>query len=109
MGKYANYDTKERVVLVDLSGLTMTDEIGAALERELLSLAQSLPHKVFAVVCWQDTWLDPAQNQGYGPALAELLSHFRGIVRYGVSNLGTRTAIRAATVKGHLQGTQSHI
>lgn len=109
MAKYSYYDPQERVVFVDLTGLRADPAIVDEVIDEEISIAHTLPEKVFLVVCWKDVVMSPAATERYGQRLPELLKHVRGIVRYDATEVTTRIAIRSQTVVNNLQKAKAHL
>src|SRR5438132_8514479 len=111
MDKRVWYDTEERVIFADLSGLTLTAPLFEQINQAVASLAESLPGPVYMVSNWQDVTLLPEVLPFYGEAASQLLKHpkIAGIVRYNANRLGTRTAIRTQTVNRHLQGSEAFL
>lgn len=109
MGKYSNYDEKEGVILTDLTGLTSSRQTVDEVIDEVIQIADSLPQKTYLVACWKNLQLDKDTADYYGQRLIELLQHVRGIVRYEATDVITRIAIRAETVKHNLQGAKANI
>jgi hypothetical protein len=109
MGKYAVYDPTENVIFTDFTGLTITQEIMAAVLQDCITAAQALlPNKVYVLACWENVQMVMDGNT-YGEYVGQLLQHVKGIIRYGANNLLVNVIIRNQTVKHHFQNTQSHL
>ena len=103
------YDTTERVLLIDFTGVTLTSELLEQILHRIIDITKNLPHKVYALTCWKDAILPPEVSEQYGLTTAELLKYVRGIVRYESNIMLTNVTIRANTVRLHLQGSRSNL
>ena len=109
MGKYATYDSTEKVISTDLTGLIGTPQIVDEVMDEIIAVAKTLPEKVFMIVCWKDVKMDPVTSEHYGQRLPDLLNYLRGIIRYDATEITTRLAIRAKNIKYQTQNAKTHI
>lgn len=110
MGKYCYYDEVEKVIFVDLTGLSVeTSQIVDEVVDEGIGLAKTLPKKVFQVVCWKNVTMSPIATERYGERLPELMKYLSGIVRYDATEVTTRIAIRSMTVTNNIQKAKAHI
>ncbi len=103
------YDPQLEVIFIDYSGITLTKAMLEQVLEEVKEITDTLPQKVFVASCLQDTKFDIDLDEDFGRLTAELLTHVRGVIRYGVTNTFTNITIRTNTVKKRLQGIQSHI
>jgi hypothetical protein len=109
MSERINYDPAEQVVWIDLSNLTLTQPVVDELMGALISLARSLPQKVYALICWKDTVVPAKDIEYYGKKSAEALPYFKGFVRYEATNPFSNIAIRSQAVVNNAQGSRANI
>ena len=102
------YDQIEQVVWIDLSNLRLSQSALDELVAGLSKLAQSLPQKVYALVCWKDTLIPPQASEYYGLKSTELLQYFKGLIRYEATNPFTNITIRSQAVLTHTQGSKAN-
>src|SRR5438067_1402848 len=92
MSNYSQYDAENDVLICNLTGLrgdntTIVDIV----VDEVLDILKTLDHKVFVLVCWTNATLLPPVVEHYGKRIAEVRQYALGMVRYGASDLYTRT------------------
>jgi hypothetical protein len=109
MGKYSYYDAKEGVIFTDLTGLTSNRRTVDEVVDELLAVIRSVPKKVYLVACWKDVALDKDTAEYYGQRATEVAKQILGTVRYDTTDVVTRIALRAETVKHSLQRGKANI
>jgi hypothetical protein len=109
MAKRVVYDPEADVVITDLSELTLTREILDETVQALIETATSLPHKVFALICWRNTIIPRELSDYYGQASAKLQTYYLGAIRYEANNPYTNVVIRTQIIKTHRTQRPSNI
>jgi hypothetical protein len=109
MVKRVVYDPQADVVITDLSELTLTREILDETVQALIEMATSLPHKVFALICWRNTIIPSELSDYYGQSSAKLQTYYLGALRYEANNAYTNVVIRTQIIKTHRTQRHSNI
>jgi hypothetical protein len=109
MQERVNYDPVEDVVWIDLSNLSLTDEIIDSFVAVVLALTVTISHKVYALVNWHNTHIPLELADYYGQESAKVASHFLGLLRYAVSDPYANVTIRMQTLRNHVAGASAHI
>lgn len=103
------YDPQEDVVLIDLSNLKIDHSIVDQFNTVAIKLAAKLPHRVYALVCWENTEILPDTIEYYGEHSAKVVKYYKGLLRYAVNKPFTSISIRTEAVKNNSQGSKSLI
>ena len=109
MQERVNYDPVEDVVWIDLSNLSLTDEIIDSFVAVVLALTVTISHKVYALVNWHNTHIPLELADYYGQESAKVASHFLGLLRYAVSDPYANVTIRMQTLRTHVAGANANI
>ncbi len=108
MGKRTSYDSKENIIYLDLTGVTSTKEVIDEAVDEVISQAQKAPQKPILVSKWTDAHLLPEHKDYYGKRAADMMKYLRAVVRYDATDIKSRMALRAETIKYGFQGANTY-
>jgi hypothetical protein len=103
------YDPQEDAVWLDLANLSLTRELIDTMVANAIEVALSLGHKVYALVCWNNTTIKSDLVDYYGKESAKLLQYYLGFLRYEATNDYTNISIRTEALKHYTQQGQANL
>jgi hypothetical protein len=101
------YDEKEKVIFINMAYYN-GKKPDLAME-ELVAVIKQVGEKVYLVSNWEGMNFTPGSEKGYNNAIAYLLEHVKGIVRYGFDNSYMRLKVKAENIKKDFQGSKLNV
>jgi hypothetical protein len=101
------YDPAEDVVWIDMTDAVLTSQAIDGFVNGAIEIATTLPHKVYALICWKNVSVPPELADYYGTESAKAAPFYLGFMRYEANNPYSNVIIRTQAVKTHPIGSSS--
>jgi hypothetical protein len=82
MYKRLTYSPSQDILWVDLADLTLTQTVIDEIVNTLIAQSATLPHKVYALICWKHTLVPMELAYYYGKQMAKAARYYLGFLRY---------------------------